>query len=61
MTLDGLECNNLKCAMHMPDVWQENSRPDMGFFPFLLSDDAIYQHPPALLFGTVDKICSIST
>jgi hypothetical protein len=55
-----LECNNDKCAMHIPKVFQEDSRPDMGFFPFLLSDEAIYQHPPALLFGTVDKFAQLA-
>jgi len=55
-----LECSNGKCAMHIPTVFQEDDRPDMGFFPFLLSDEAIYQHPPALLFGTVDKFAQLA-
>jgi hypothetical protein len=55
-----LECSSSKCAMKSPTVFQENSRPDMGFFPFLLSDEAIYQHPPALLFGTVDKFAQLA-
>ncbi len=55
-----LECSNKKCAMRIPTVFQENSRPDMGFFPFLLSDEAIYHHPPALLFGTVDKFAQLA-
>jgi hypothetical protein len=55
-----LECSNSKCAMKIPTVFQEDSRPDMGFCPFLLSDEAIYQHPPALLFGTVDKFAQLA-
>ncbi len=55
-----LECSNVKCAMRIPIGPQVRSRPDMGFFPFLLSDEAIYQHPPALLFGTVDKFAQLA-
>lgn len=55
-----LECSNLKCAMRTPRGPQVSMRPDMGFFPFLLSDEAIYQHPPALLFGTVDKFAQLA-
>lgn len=55
-----LECTNIKCAMRTPIGPQVAQRPDMGFFPFLLSDEAIYQHPPALLFGTVDKFAQLA-
>jgi hypothetical protein len=55
-----LECSNGKCAMHIPNDFEEDTRPDMGFFPFLLSDEAIYQHPPSLLFGTVDKFAQLA-
>ena len=55
-----LECSNIKCAMRTPIGPQSKQRPDMGFFPFLLSDEAIYQHPPALLFGTVDKFAQLA-
>ncbi|WP_430399094.1 helicase-related protein [Flavobacterium sp.] len=55
-----LECTNIKCAMRTPLGPQVKQRPDMGFFPFLLSDEAIYQHPPALLFGTVDKFAQLA-
>jgi len=55
-----LECTNINCAMKKPRGPQVNLRPDMGFFPFLLSDEAIYQHPPALLFGTVDKFAQLA-
>jgi len=46
--------------MKFPTVFQEVSRPDMRFFPFLVSDEAIYHHPPALLFGTVDKFAQLA-
>lgn len=55
-----LECTNMKCAMRTPIGPQVNQRPDMSFFPFLLADDSIYQHPPALLFGTVDKFAQLA-
>jgi hypothetical protein len=55
-----IECTNIKCAMRTPIGPQVNQRPDMGFFPFLLSDESIYQHPPALLFGTVDKFAQLA-
>lgn len=55
-----LECTNIKCSMRTPIGPQVNGRPDMGFFPFLLSDEAIYQHPPSLLFGTVDKFAQLA-
>lgn len=54
-----LECSNIKCAMRTPIGPQVHLRPDMGFLPFLLSDEDIYQHPPALLFGTVDKFAQL--
>ncbi len=55
-----LFCTNKLCAMYIPVGSQVKQRPDMGFFPFLLSDEAIYQHPPALLFGTVDKFAQLA-
>ena len=55
-----LECSNIKCSMRTPIGPQVNQRPDMGFFPFLLSDESIYQHPPSLLFGTVDKFAQLA-
>jgi hypothetical protein len=55
-----LECSNTKCSMRTPIGPQVIKRPDMGFSPFLLSDEAIYQHPPALLFGTVDKFAQLA-
>ena len=55
-----LECSNINCSMRTPIGPQVSKRPDMGFFPFLLSDEAIYQHPPALLFGTVDKFAQLA-
>jgi hypothetical protein len=58
--LGRLECTNIKCSMRTPVGPQVIGRPDMGFFPFLLSDEAIYQHPPSLLFGTVDKFAQLA-
>ena len=55
-----LECTNMMCAMRTPIGPQVKQRSDMGFFPFLLADDSIYQHPPALLFGTVDKFAQLA-
>jgi hypothetical protein len=55
-----LECSNIRCAMRTPIGPQKSLRPDMGFFPFLLSDESIYLHPPALLFGTVDKFAQLA-
>jgi hypothetical protein len=55
-----LECENIKCAMRTPIGPQVRKRSDMGFFPFLLADDSIYQHPPTLLFGTVDKFAQLA-
>jgi hypothetical protein len=55
-----LECSNIKCSMRTPIGPQVAQRPDMEFFPFLLSDESIYQHPPALLFGTVDKFAQLA-
>lgn len=55
-----IECTNTKCAMRTPIGPQVKQRPDMGFFPFLLADDSIYHHPPALLFGTVDKFAQLA-
>lgn len=55
-----LQCSNNKCSMRIPIGPQTKQRPDMGFFPFLLSDESIYQHPPSLLFGTVDKFAQLA-
>jgi hypothetical protein len=55
-----LICTNQKCAMVLPIGRNMTNRPDMGFFPILLSDESIYQHPPTLLFGTVDKFAQLA-
>jgi hypothetical protein len=55
-----LECTNHLCAMRIPKGNQVELRPDMECFPILLSDESIYQHPPALIFGTVDKFAQLA-
>lgn len=35
-------------------------RTDQGAYPISLCDEEIYQHPPALLFGTVDKFAQLA-
>jgi len=54
-----LSCKNSKCSFHYPRrrSW---ARTDQGPIPVCLSDETIYQHPPALLFGTVDKFAQLA-
>jgi len=55
-----LHCTNHLCAMRSPKGNQVSLRPDMECFPLLLSDESIYLHPPALIFGTVDKFAQLA-
>ncbi|GGH72354.1 hypothetical protein HNQ91_003421 [Filimonas zeae] len=45
-----------KCAFSTP----LEKREDQGPIPVSMCDEEIYQHPPALLFGTVDKFAQIA-
>lgn len=48
-----------KCSFTFPQR-QSNKRKDHGPIPVSLCDEEIYQHPPALLFGTVDKFAQLA-
>lgn len=53
-----LRCSNSKC-----NFWfsrPSRARKDQGPIPVSLCDEEIYQHPPALLFGTVDKFAQLA-
>jgi len=49
-----LYCSEDKCSF-TEDVWGEKNP-----IPVSLCDEEIYQHPPALLFGTVDKFAQLA-
>ncbi len=53
-----LFCSNEKCSFCQPDIFSEDS--NQGPLPVALCDEIIYQHPPALLFGTVDKFAQLA-
>lgn len=53
-----LFCSNEKCSFCQPDMFNDNAI--QGPLPVALCDDIIYQHPPALLFGTVDKFAQLA-
>lgn len=53
-----LYCDNDKCNFSEPDFFEEDNLK--GAIPVNLCDETIYQHPPALLFGTVDKFAQLA-
>lgn len=53
-----LYCDNTKCNFSEPDFFEEDNLK--GAIPVNLCDETIYQHPPALLFGTVDKFAQLA-
>ncbi len=53
-----LNCSNSDCSFSSPRA--RFRRPDHGSIPVSLSDEEIYRHPPALLFGTVDKFAQLA-
>jgi len=53
-----LKCVNKKCSFaHLP---KRLRRKDQYALPILLSDEDIYENPPTLLFGTVDKFALLA-
>lgn len=55
-----LKCTNQKCSFSFGLGRISRKREDQGPIPVCLSDETIYQHPPALLFGTVDKFAQLA-
>jgi hypothetical protein len=53
-----LKCSNEKCSFSYSRPTR--ARKDQGPIPVSLCDEEIYQHPPALLFGTVDKFAQLA-
>ena len=55
-----LKCGNKKCSFSFGTGRISHKRSDQGPIPVNLSDETIYQHPPTLLFGTVDKFAQLA-
>lgn len=55
-----LKCTNVKCSFSFGIGRLTKKRKDQGPLPLCLTDETIYQHPPALLFGTVDKFAQLA-
>lgn len=55
-----LKCSNNKCSFSYPKRRARIRQHDQGAIPVCLSDEIIYQHPPTLLFGTVDKFAQLA-
>lgn len=53
-----LYCDNKKCSFTEPDFFSNDLLK--GTIPVNLCDETIYQHPPSLLFGTVDKFAQLA-
>jgi len=53
-----LYCDNSKCSFTEPNFFTGDS--SKGAIPVNLCDETIYQHPPSLLFGTVDKFAQLA-
>ncbi len=54
-----LKCMNPKCCFHYPLRRSKAANYQLPL-PVCLSDETIYQHPPTLLFGTVDKFAQLA-
>lgn len=53
-----LFCNNNNCSFTESDFFTDDTLK--GAIPVNLCDETIYQHPPSLLFGTVDKFAQLA-
>lgn len=53
-----LYCNNNSCSFSETDFFENDL--SKGPIPINLCDESIYQHPPTLLFGTVDKFAQLA-
>lgn len=54
-----LSCRSKQCSFHYPRR-RTKARQGQGPIPVCLSDETIYLHPPALIFGTVDKFAQLA-
>lgn len=54
-----LKCINPRCCFHYP-LRRSKAENYQAPLPVCLSDETIYQHPPTLLFGTVDKFAQLA-
>ncbi|QEM09078.1 helicase-related protein [Mucilaginibacter rubeus] len=52
-----LFCAAERCCFSFPDPFAQTVQ---GGLPVALCDEVIYQHPPALVFGTVDKFAQLA-